>query len=102
MHAHNLAVLAEAGAPLAIGSDLFNGTAVAEALHLASFDALTDAQIFALLAVQTPRLIFPGRRIGHLREGYEASFLVLSGDPTADLGAIRDIRLRVKNGVPLP
>jgi glyoxylase-like metal-dependent hydrolase (beta-lactamase superfamily II) len=102
VHARNLATLVEAGAPLAIGSDLFDGTSVDEALHLATFDALTDAQVFALLAVQTPRLLFPGRRIGHLREGYEATFLVLGGDPTRDIAAIRDIRMRVKKGVPIP
>ncbi|MEN8374678.1 MAG: MBL fold metallo-hydrolase [Gemmatimonadota bacterium] len=101
VHAHNLATLAQAGAPLAVGSDLFVGTSVAEALHLATFDALTDAQIFTLLAVQTPRLIFPERRIGFLRDGYEASFVVLGADPLSELSAIRDIRLRVKNGIVL-
>jgi hypothetical protein len=28
--------------------------------------------------------IFPKRNFGHLKEGYEASFLVLSGNPVLD------------------
>jgi hypothetical protein len=47
----------------------------------------------------TPRAIFPGRKIGALQDGYEASFLGLGGDPLADFAATRDIRLRFKQGV---
>jgi imidazolonepropionase-like amidohydrolase len=49
----------------------------------------------------TPRAIFPGRRIGALADGYEASFLALAGDPLEDLANVRRIRLRFKQGVPL-
>lgn len=102
IHAHNLEILAGAGVTLALGSDLANGTAVDEALHLRSLDVLTDAQLFRLLAVQTPRAIFPELRIGHLLDGWEATFLVLGGDPTEELDRIRDVRLAVKRGRVLP
>lgn len=46
----------------------------------------------------TPRAIFPGRIIGALRPGYEASFLVLAGDPLTDFGNTTHILLRVKQG----
>lgn len=98
VHRRNLQVLKEMGATVAIGSDQFAGSVIDEVLYLRGLGVFSDAQLLELLAVQTPRLIFPGRRIGYLREGYEASFLVLEGDPTADLERIRDIRLRVKNG----
>ncbi|NIQ56073.1 MAG: hypothetical protein GWN71_22675, partial [Gammaproteobacteria bacterium] len=75
-------------------------TAVDEALYLRTLGVLSDTQILMLL-VQTPRLIFPDLRIGHLRPGWEASFLVLGGDSTGDLSHIRDIRLAVKRGVVL-
>ena len=45
--------------------------------------------------------IFPQRRIGELRPGFEASFLVLDGDPIADFGNTSRIGLRVKQGVAL-
>jgi imidazolonepropionase-like amidohydrolase len=47
------------------------------------------------------RTTFPGRKIGALREGYEASFLVLAGNPLSDLANVRRIVLAVKDGVVL-
>lgn len=99
VHEHNLRHLEAMGATVAIGSDQFEGSVVDEVLYLRSLGVYDDTRLLQLLAVQTPRLIFPGRRIGYLVDGYEASFLVLGGDPTEDLERIRDIRLRVKNGV---
>lgn len=101
VHRHNLTVLEGVGAALAIGSDRFDGTSVDEVLHLRGYGVYDDAQLLSLLAVQTPRLIFPERRIGHLRPGFEASFLVLGGDPLTDLARVRDIRVRVLRGVVL-
>jgi len=46
----------------------------------------------------TAETIFPRRKIGHLREGYEASFLVLSGDPINDFTNVQKIEMRVKSG----
>jgi hypothetical protein len=36
------------------------------------------------------------RRIGHLKEGYEANFLVLSSNPLKDFGAVKKIKMREK------
>ena len=49
-------------------------------------------------AVETPRSIFPHRRIGALEPGFEASFLVLAANPVERFDATKDIRLRVKQG----
>jgi imidazolonepropionase-like amidohydrolase len=46
----------------------------------------------------TPQAIFPGRKIAVLKEGYEASFLSLKTDPTADFMQLFNIQLRVKQG----
>jgi len=46
----------------------------------------------------TPLAIFPARKIGRLSPGYEASFLVLEGDPIADFANVKRIRKRVKRG----
>ena len=46
--------------------------------------------------------IFPGRRVGRLEAGDEASFLVLAGNPLADFQNVRRIRMRFKGGVLLP
>ena len=46
----------------------------------------------------TPATIFPTRKIGHLKEGYEASFLVLSGNPLLDFKNAQKIEIRFKQG----
>jgi len=46
----------------------------------------------------TPRVIFPHRKIGALREGYEADFLVLQGNPIKDFTKVLNITMRVKHG----
>ena len=98
VHRRNLTTLAQAGTKLVLGSDQFTSTSVAEALYLRTLDVFSDDALFRLLAVQTPRFIFPERRIGYLETGYEANFLVLGGSPIEDLANIRDIRIRVKQG----
>jgi imidazolonepropionase-like amidohydrolase len=55
-----------------------------------------------MLVETTPQAIFPSRKIGRLDEGYEASLLVLRGDPLKDLERLGDVRLRIKQGRVLP
>ncbi|HEX5708528.1 MAG TPA: hypothetical protein VFX96_14590, partial [Pyrinomonadaceae bacterium] len=59
------------------------------------FDATTLLRIWT---EQTPRTIFPARRVGFLREGYEASFVALDANPLADFAAVRKVALRFKQG----
>ena len=63
-------------------------------------DALgLDRTTLLRLATQdTPRALFPGRRIGCFEPGCEASFLVLGDDPLADLAQVDMPLLRVKQG----
>jgi imidazolonepropionase-like amidohydrolase len=49
----------------------------------------------------TVEAIFPGRRIGRLKPDYEASFLVLSGNPLVDFFNVTGITRRVKKGHPV-
>ncbi|MFX7844981.1 hypothetical protein ABTK14_22280, partial [Acinetobacter baumannii] len=46
----------------------------------------------------TPRALFPQRKLGCFQPGCEASFLLLGGDPLADLGQLDMPLLRVKQG----
>lgn len=112
IHAHNLALLERHGVRLAIGSDNYRQTSLREAIYLQSTGLLTANQVLRIACETTPRVIFPGRRIGRLEEGYEASFLVIEGDPVrqplfaatgddfaAGIQEVVDrIRLRVKQG----
>jgi hypothetical protein len=51
-----------------------------------------------VLTRTTPQAIFPGRKIGELRDGYAASFLALDGSPIDSLENIKRISVRVKEG----
>ncbi|NCT85163.1 MAG: amidohydrolase family protein [Comamonadaceae bacterium] len=93
----NLARLQAAGVPLLIGSDVFIGTARAE-LHALDALGLDRATLLRLATQDTPRALFPGRKLGCFQPGCEASFLLLGGDPLADLAQIDLPLLRVKEG----
>jgi imidazolonepropionase-like amidohydrolase len=69
---------------------------------IASHDLADNLSILRMWAVETPRTIFPRRRIGCLDPGCEASFLGLGGDPIADHTNLGRIAIRVKQGVVLP
>lgn len=94
----NLRVLREAGVALAVGSDRYSDTAVAEAFALHDLGVFSNAQLLRMWCDTSARTIFPARKIGALREGHEASFLVLSANPIADFYAVRGIRRRFKQG----
>ncbi|MGH8031111.1 MAG: amidohydrolase family protein [Luteimonas sp.] len=98
----NLQRLKAAGVRLALGRDLFGNTVLAEVDYLRTLDVFTPAELLRLLSQDTPRLVFPDRRIGCLEAGCEADFLVLEADPLADLDALRRIYTRVLDGAALP
>ena len=103
----NFRMLRNAGVRLAIGSDAISGertfaTARDEVKYIASHDLADNLSILRMWAVETPRTIFPQRKLGCLEAGCEASFLVLGGDPIADHTNLDRIALRVKEGFILP
>lgn len=98
MLVHNLQILTKHGVPVAIGSDSFRATAVPEALSLAKLQIFDNLTLLKMWCETTVAAIFPRRKIGRLKEGYEASFLVLSNDPLQDFTNVQKIERRVKQG----
>ena len=94
----NLANLARHGVKIVIGTDLFRQTPRVEVDRIIRFRLLTSVELLTAWAVTTPEVIFPGRKIGRLAGGYEASFLVLEADPLLDPASLHRIVLRVKQG----
>ena len=84
---------------LAVGSDNPADSSVLEADHLQSLGVLDDLTVLKMWTEATPKAIFPNRRIGSLREGYEASFLALEGSPLENWQNVRRIKVRFKQGV---
>ena len=97
----NLRKLKKAGVQLLIGTDGQPDAAPEEATYLVGLGIFTRTEALDALSLTTPQWIFPGRRIGRLATGYEASFLVLGGDPIGSFKEITDIRRRVKQGIEL-
>jgi imidazolonepropionase-like amidohydrolase len=102
MQKANLMKLKRAHVPILIGTDGPPDGAIGEARYLIDLGVFTPKEALVSLSQTTPRYIFPGRRIGALAPGDEASFLVLKADPTADFGAVKVISRRVKQGFEIP
>jgi imidazolonepropionase-like amidohydrolase len=102
MQKANLMKLKRAGVPILIGTDGPPDGAIGEARYLIDLGVFTPKEALISLSQTTPRYIYPGRRIGALTPGEEASFVVLKADPTADFGAVKTIVRRVKQGFDIP
>lgn len=98
----NLRLLREAGVVLAAGSDETRQTSSAEIEYLRGLGVFSNAELLDVWGAACATTLFPKRKLGELRPGYEASFLALGADPLANFAATRNIRLRVKEGVELP
>lgn len=96
---NNVAILRRYDVPIAIGSDNYRETALYEARALAQTGWIDSRALLKAWTENTPATIFPHRRIGKLKSGYEASLLVLEGDPIADFSNVERIVMRMKQGV---
>jgi hypothetical protein len=97
----NLRLLQKHHVRIAVGSDNFRETALAEALSLAKLAAFDNLTLLKMWSEATAAAIFPKRRIAYLKDGYEANFLVLTRNPLIDFANVRKIELRIKQGEPL-
>jgi hypothetical protein len=95
---HNLRTLRKHGVSIAIGSDSYRRTSQVEALNLYRLKVFDNLTLLKMWCETTARTIFPKRKVGLLKEGYEASFLALSADPLQDFTNVRKIEMRVKQG----
>lgn len=97
----NLRLLRQAGVQFVVGSDQFRHNIRDELAAIELTKQFSNAELLNLVTRDTPRRIFPQRRVGALEPGFEASFLALEGDPSRELAALRKISLRVKRGIQL-
>ena len=96
---HNLRILLKHGARLAWGSDRYGQTPVEDVMYLQRLKVFSNLELLKHWSESTPQMIFPNRRIGRLQDGYEASFLVLAGNPLSDFSQVKNIRIRFKQGI---
>ena len=89
--------LYKSGVKIGIGSDYYGKTATIEVDSLVSNEVFTPAQLIDIWCRQSAQLIFPKRKLGEIREGFEASFIALKENPLLKFGK-REIQFRMKNG----
>ncbi|MEO6541698.1 MAG: amidohydrolase family protein [Ferruginibacter sp.] len=93
----NLLLLKKYGVRLAIGSD-HSDSPLEEIKAIRELNVFTNLELLKLWCENSAQYIFPKRKIGFLKPGYEASFLVLDGDPLKDWNNTGKIILRFKQG----
>lgn len=98
MHRYNLHLLQRSSVKLAIGTDNGDLTALNEVENLQRLQVFDNLTLLKIWVENTPQTIFPERKIGHLQDGYEASFLALDGNPLEDFSSASKIGLRFKQG----
>jgi imidazolonepropionase-like amidohydrolase len=96
----NVRALRRAGVRMVVGSDTYSNPDIAsnEPKVMAAALGLSALEELQLWAVDTPRAIFPDRRIARLEAGYEASMLALACNPLADRTCMTRISMRLKQG----
>jgi len=62
---------------------------------------MTPAQVLIAATSGNARWMRLGDRLGAIRPGLLADLVAVAGDPTNDIGAVRAVRLVVKNGKPI-
>jgi hypothetical protein len=94
----NLQLLKNHNVHIAIGSDSYRQTSLVEALNLHKLGAFDNRTLLKMWCETTATAIFPQRKIGRLKNGYEASFLVLIANPLEDFANVQKIDRRFKQG----
>lgn len=94
----NINALKEAGAPLAVGVNAYGATLTDGMIAGVKKGFLSAVELLRVASLDTPRAIFPRRRVGCLDVGCEASFIGFEKNPIEDITAIRNITMRLKDG----
>lgn len=100
-HKRLLREMHRSGVRIALGLDNYGKTLLPEIEYLHENKIFDNATLLKIVVETTPQAIFPGRKIGKLQDGYEASFLVLAGNPLSDMNQIKNIRQMFKQGIPI-
>lgn len=91
----------EAGVTIANGSDIgvFPHGQGAREIELLVDSGLKPAEALRAATSTAARVLRIGGRVGAVRPGLRADLVAVSGDPTADIKALRRVTLVVKDGV---
>lgn len=94
----NINALREAGARLLVSVDAYGSTLTEGLIAGVEKGFFTATELMRIATMDTSAFIFPGRKVGCLDIGCEASFIGFAANPTTDISAIRSITYRMKDG----
>lgn len=97
LQAYNLSLLKKHNVKIAIGSDHAKSPKD-EVNALIELDVFSNLEILKMWCETTPKAIFPNRKLGEFKHGYEASFIALSENPLDDLKNVDKINMLFKQG----
>jgi imidazolonepropionase-like amidohydrolase len=95
---HNLNLMKKYRVQVAFGSDSYGRTPVEDVLYLNKIGVFNNLETLKIWSEDTPRTIFPKRKIGKLKDDFEASFIVLEKNPLENFENTRTIWFRFKQG----
>lgn len=98
--------LIERGATILVGSDAgtpfsWPGRSLHEELELLVAEGLSPSRAIAAATSGAAAFMGAGDHSGRIAAGYDADLLIVEGDPTKDIGALRRIAVVIKGGVVL-
>jgi imidazolonepropionase-like amidohydrolase len=96
-----LTALHDSGVPIVAGTDSLGGFALIRELELYVKAGIPPAEVLQMATLTAARAAGQGERLGSIARGKLADLILVDGDPSADPGALRNLRLVVKDGVPL-
>lgn len=86
------------GVKVIFGSDYYAKTLGVELWYLHENKIFDNRTLLKIAAEDTPQVIFPNRKIGKLKSGYEASFITLTDNPLKNFDTVKKVGLRFKQG----
>lgn len=107
IHKQNIALLKKHGMRLLAGTDN-GGRALLKELHmLGGTGQFSMLELIRMSTVDAAQYLFPGRKIGKLQDGYEASFIAFAENPLQSPPTLGNVVMAVKQGIvetlePLP
>ncbi len=94
-----LRLMRERGVQLIPGTDLGGAFTFHRELELFETIGYSSAEVLRLATLDMARYLGHDQQLGSIEKGKLADFFLVPGDPLADLGAIKTIRMVVKDGV---
>jgi hypothetical protein len=99
VYRNNLSLLQRNKVQVLIGSDQLFSNLQGEALELVRSGLMSAQEALHAWCEVTPQAIFPNRKIGKIKDGYEANLVMLPSDPLADFTVVKDVKMRFKRGL---